>query len=157
MAIKNPSVDYMKWLDMPPIWLLASAVSAWWLGRLVPSQEFGKWAELAGVMLVVAGIVITVLAAVEFSRAKTTIVPGRDPSSLITSGIYRYSRNPIYLADVVILTGLILYWNSLVAVPLVFVFAWILRVRFILPEEARLTLAFPEEFDAYRRVTRRWL
>lgn len=147
----------MKWLDMPPVWLIAGAVAAWVLGWLLPWPGFGAWAVWAGPVLVIAGIVITVFAVIEFRRAATTIIPGHDPSALITSGIFRYSRNPIYLADVAILTGLILYWNALAALPVVLVFIWILRARFIMPEERGLAQAFPAEFEAYRRVTRRWM
>lgn len=147
----------MKWLDMPPIWLLACVIAAWAVGALTPALAFGPWAVWTGPVLVIAGLVITVLAVIEFRRAKTTIVPGQDPSTLITSGIFRYSRNPIYLADVAILTGLILYWNALVALPLVLLFIWIIRARFIAHEERRLAQAFPAAFEAYRSATRRWI
>ena len=159
MAIPHraPSVKFMKWLDMPPVWLIACLVAAWGLGVLLPSPAFGLWAVWAGPLLVIAGVALTAFAVIEFRRAATTIIPGHDPSALVTSGVYRYSRNPIYLADVAILTGLILYWNALVALPLVLVFIWILRARFIMPEERRLAQAFPAEFEAYRRVTRRWM
>jgi len=154
---RAPSVTFMKWLDMPPVWLIACLVAAWGLGVLLPSPAFGLWAVWAGPVLVIAGIVLTVLAVLEFRRAATTIVPGHDPSALITSGIFRYSRNPIYLADVAILSGLILYWNALAALPLVLLFVWILRSRFIMHEERRLMQAFPVAFEEYKSATRRWL
>ena len=147
----------MKWLDVPPVWLLACVVAAWILGAATPTLVLGPWATWAGPPLVVAGIGLTVLAAREFRRAKTTIVPRKDPSALVTSGIFRYSRNPIYLADTLILAGLILYWSALAALPLVLLFVWILRTRFILPEERRLMQAFPVTFEAYKSVTRRWI
>ncbi|MCG6904885.1 MAG: isoprenylcysteine carboxylmethyltransferase family protein [Rhodobacter sp.] len=147
----------MKALDLPPLWLIGFAALAWVLGGLAPSLRIGGWATIAGMFLVAAGVVVTGLAVLELSRAGTTIVPGREPAALVTSGIFGYSRNPIYLADTLILTGLILYWNAALALPLAPVFAVLLRQRFILPEENRLAGAFPAEFESYERTTRRWI
>ncbi len=50
-------------------------------------------------LLFVAGLLLTVLAMTEMARAKTTIIPRKDPNALVTSGIFRFTRNPIYLGD----------------------------------------------------------
>ncbi len=151
------SVAAMKWIDMPPVWLAAALVLARLAGLAVPAPAFGDWAELAGPLLVLAGLALMAAAAAHFLRAKTTIVPHEVPRSLIATGIYRFSRNPIYLGDVLILAGAVLYWRAALPLVLVPLFAWILRVRFILPEEARLGDAFPAAFESYRARTRRWL
>jgi protein-S-isoprenylcysteine O-methyltransferase Ste14 len=76
---------------------------------------------------------------------------------LITGGLYRYSRNPIYLGDALILAGLILRWDAVLAVPVLPLFVFLIQRRFILPEEARLAAAFPSAFESFRASTRRWI
>ena len=100
---------------------------------------------------------LMVAAALEMRRARTTVIPRRTPSALVTSGVYEYSRNPIYLADALLLSGLYLYWGALVAMPLVALFMQVLTRRFIVPEEARLRQIFGAEFNAYKSRTRRWI
>jgi len=142
---------------MPPVWLIAMLFIAWWLGGLMPGLGFGYWAGLGGMFLIAGGAVLMGLAVLEFYRAKTTIIPGHAPDALITTGIFQYSRNPIYLADTMFLTGLILWWDAVLAAPLVILFVWIIRLRFINHEEARLQAAYPTAFAAYTNGTRRWL
>ena len=76
---------------------------------------------------------------------------------MITDGIYRFSRNPIYLADVMILLGISLIWGSLVGLLLTPALVLVLDKRFIQPEEARLTAAFGASFDDYRARVRKWI
>ena len=100
---------------------------------------------------------LIVLAATEFRRHRTTIVPHREAERLIRSGIFTRSRNPIYLGDSLILAGLILRWDAVLALPLVPVFVWIIEKRFILPEEDRLRRKFRMDYAQYCEKTRRWV
>lgn len=147
----------MKWLDYPPVWLIAMLLLAWVLSGLAPKLHFGAWAEWAGNLLIVAGFALMGLAFVEFRKAKTTIIPGEEPTALITGGIYRYSRNPIYLGDVLVLAGFILRWDAVLALPLIPAFVWLIQTRFIVPEERRLMDAFGPAFEAWAERTRRWI
>ena len=147
----------MKRIDYPPVWLLLAILAAWGLGALAPQMAFGAWARPVGMLLIAAGLLAMVLAVIEFRKARTTVVPHRAPSAIVTTGIYRYSRNPIYLGDALVLSGLILIWQAVLALPLVPIFALLIRSRFILPEEARLAAAFPTAFSAYVATTRRWI
>lgn len=147
----------MKWIDMPPVWLIGALVASWYLHVLVPSLGFGAWSGWVGTGILWLGFAVLGLAAWEFLRAKTTIVPRQNPSALINGGIYRYSRNPIYLADALILTGLILRWDAVLALPLIPAFIWIIQTRFIIGEEAGLDAAFAGDYAAYRSRTRRWI
>ncbi|MGB3315670.1 MAG: methyltransferase, partial [Albidovulum sp.] len=88
---------------------------------------------------------------------KTSVIPRRDPDTLITNGVFRLSRNPIYLADVIILLGLYIAWDALVALPLIAVFMYVIQSRFILDEEERLSSLFGEPYELYKAQTRRWL
>ena len=92
-----------------------------------------------------------------FWRKKTTIEPHHTPTALIVEGPYRLSRNPIYLALLVLLVGYVLRLGSLSPVLLPLLFFWVLTRRFIEPEEEALRRAFGDEAEAYLARTRRWL
>lgn len=143
----------MKWLDMPPVWLLLALVSA--LGA--PFRLAIPGGPTLGVGLLFIAAVLFAAALLEFRKAKTTVIPGQKPSALITSGIFAVTRNPIYVADVLVLFGLSMIWGSVVGLALTPVFASLLQKRFILGEEARLRAAFPHAYDSYAAATRRWL
>jgi protein-S-isoprenylcysteine O-methyltransferase Ste14 len=112
--------------------------------------------DLASGVLIGGGIVLAVLAVVEFRRHQTTVMPHQTPSSMVQSGIFKRSRNPIYLGDVLILTGLILRFDAVLSLVLVPIFVWILERRFIEPEEDRLRRKFRADFARYAQKTRRW-
>ena len=141
-------------LDLPPIWLVDFLVLAWGQNRVLPGFPP---LDVTGWSLVVVGLAFTVLAVRAFRQAKTTIVPHQMPSQLITHGVFRHSRNPIYLADVMFLAGLSLIWGSWLGIILVPVFVKLLTKRFIEPEEARLMDLFSANYEAWASRTRRWL
>lgn len=143
----------MKWIDLPPLWLLAALAVAW-VWRWPGAWGGALW---AGILCLVLAAVLMLGAILEFRRAKTTIIPREAPSALITGGIYRFSRNPIYLADLLILAGVSLVLGSVPGLVLVPALGWVLQGRFILGEEARLREEFGKEFAAYTARTRRWI
>lgn len=144
-------------LDYPPIWLLAALGLAKAETLLLgPAFQIGALTVL-GNLLFWAGLAIMGGAALSFLRARSTIVPHETPAKLITGGLYRLSRNPIYLADMMLLAGLSLVWGSVVGLVLLPVLGRILTRRFIEPEEARLRAAFGPETEAFFARTRRWI
>ncbi len=149
----------LRWLDLPPVWLAGALALAWAQARWLPlGLSFGGgWADLAGGLLVGGGLVLIAFAAAEFRRARTTIVPHRQPSEMITTGVYGRTRNPIYLADLMILAGLALYWDAVPSLALVPLLLWVLERRFVLPEEDRLRRTFRADFARYERRVRRWI
>jgi len=145
-------------LDYPPVWLALFLALAWVQSARLPWGSFGGgWAPLAGGLLVGGGVVLMLLAVFEMGRKKTTIIPHEYASSIVTSGVFSRSRNPIYLGDAMVLTGMILYWDAVVSLVLVPLFVWLITDRFITGEEARLGDKFGPEFDQYRAKVRRWL
>jgi len=149
----------LRWLDIPPVWLLGCLVLAW-----LQSSHFGYgltfgpvWADFAGGILLGGGLVLILMAAAEFRRHRTTIVPHREADRLIQTGIFKRTRNPIYLGDTLILAGLILRWDAVLSLPLIPLFLWIIERHFVIPEEDRLRRTFRMEFAQYCRKTRRWL
>ena len=126
------------------------------LALTLPVLDAGALGRFVGTALIVAGLAVMALAITQFLRHRTTVLPRETPAALIQTGIYRWSRNPIYLADAMILSGAALRWDlgGLILVPLFM--ALILR-RFIRGEEAGLRAAFGPVFDAYAARTRRWI
>ncbi len=149
----------MHRIDLPPVWLVGFAALAWVQARVLPfglSLGSGLTGLLSG-LLIGGGIVLALLAVVEFRRHQTTVMPHETPSTMVQSGIYKRSRNPIYLGDVLILAGLILRFDAVLSLVLIPIFVWVLERRFILPEEDRLRRTFRADFARYERSTRRWI
>lgn len=147
----------MKLLDWPPIWLVGFLVLVFALDRVLPFGIMGPGGRWIGAGLVVGGIVLMLLAVGQMSRARTTVIPRRQPDALVTTGIFQWSRNPIYLGDAMVLAGAILWWDVPLAAPLLVVFMWVIERRFILGEEARLRAGFGPAFDEWAARVRRWV
>jgi protein-S-isoprenylcysteine O-methyltransferase Ste14 len=144
----------------PPVVALALAGAMWWVARLTPRLDIAL--ELRqGVALVfgLAGIAISLAASIQFHRVHTTVNPLRPEKAtqLVTGGVFRLSRNPMYVG---MLLGL-LAWAVYLAAPLAVAgpALFILFIdRFqIVPEERAMERLFGAEFDAYRARVRRWL
>ncbi len=145
----------MKHLNMPPVWLIGFMAAAWGLARLwAPLGDMLLW---PGLGLVAIGIALIVWSALVFRRARTTIVPHQPPSALVVTGPYRFSRNPIYLADLVILAGAALILGAPLALILLVPFREVLLRLFILPEEAVLERDLGRAYLDYKARARRWL
>jgi protein-S-isoprenylcysteine O-methyltransferase Ste14 len=133
------------------MWISASASSR--LRLVVPGRE------VIALILAVAGAVISILGVVSFRQAGTTVNPLTPDasSSLVLSGIYRLSRNPMYLGFLMLLLGWAIYLSN--ALGFLFAPAFVVYMnRFqIEPEEHALTSRFGQEFVAYTGRVRRWL
>ena len=143
-------------LDLPPVWLIAHVAIASGLAQVSPPL-FGAVGDGLGRALVAFGVGVTLVAVLQMSHHQTTVIPRRTPSALVTTGLFAWSRNPIYLADALILLGAILWLDAMLALPLDAVFVWVIQTRFIRDEETRLTFAFGPEFDLWAARTRRWI
>ena len=117
----------------------------------------GAIPDLLGGLLVGGGLVLIALAAIEMRRRRTTIIPHNTPAHLVTTGIFARSRNPIYLGDMLILSGLILRWDAVLCLVLVPVFVWVIERRFVVAEENRMRWEVRAEFAHYERKVPRWL
>ncbi|KAB2847565.1 MAG: isoprenylcysteine carboxylmethyltransferase family protein [Hyphomicrobiaceae bacterium] len=147
-------------LPWPPLLMAAAIVGAYVLGRLLPwhwPAAIAPSARLAGALLLIAGILLAVFGLLTLSTRRTTFRPDRTPTALVTSGPFRWSRNPIYVADVLVLLGLAgllgWVWLLLLVVP----FVLLLTRLAILPEERLLEAQFGAEFRNYRARVRRWI
>ncbi len=143
---------------LPPHLLLGAVLLSLALDRWLPLMElWGRpWSYLGGA-IILAALVLNVYLALGFRRRKTTIIPFRESTELITDGLYRFSRNPIYLSMVVLLCGEAIALGSLSPwlVPLAFAVA--ISRQFIAREEVMLTETFGDRYREYCREVRRWL
>jgi protein-S-isoprenylcysteine O-methyltransferase Ste14 len=144
----------------PPVVFFLTAALMWLFSWLVPAFAFQIPARNAvAIGLVVAGIITGISGVVTFARAKTTVNPlkPQSTSSLVSWGVYRVTRNPMYLGFLLGLTG----WAILLSKPVALLFlpGFILYIQLfqILPEERALTALFGDEFLAYKARSRRWL
>ena len=144
----------------PPIVAAVFGVLMWAVNRKL---EFGR-VEFAfqtpvAIVLLVAGLLLMLVAVASFVVAKTTVNPLRPSraSSLVTTGIFRLSRNPIYLGDLLVLAALAVWLGNAVNVVLLVPFVWTINRFQIIPEERALTDLFGERYVAYCSRVRRWL
>jgi protein-S-isoprenylcysteine O-methyltransferase Ste14 len=142
----------------PPIVALGFIVAAILLGRFV-QIPFAVPVVLRniGFALTFIGFLLGVGAFIEVRKARTTLDPHSSVKQLVTSGVYRITRNPIYLGFLLMVIGLPLnsgiYWGILIA-PF---FATIMSRLIIEREEAYLEKKFKEQYTAYKSRVRRWL
>ena len=153
----------MNWLELkvpPPLVALLFGFFMWLAAPWVAPFDapFGLRVGIA-LILVCAGLVFGVGAMVSFSRAKTTMNPLKPDtaSSLVTGGVFRYTRNPMYLSLLLYLLGWALYLSSWLALLFLPVFVLYINRFQIVPEERALSALFGQEFAAYQGRVRRWL
>jgi protein-S-isoprenylcysteine O-methyltransferase Ste14 len=114
-------------------------------------------ASYFGLVPLLIGIVITATAARAFSRAGTPIRPFERSTKLVTNGLYRYTRNPMYVGLTLILIGTWLLLGTASALVPIAVFIWIIQEGFIRGEERFLDEIFGEEYRGYKNRVRRWI
>ena len=143
-------------LDWPPVWTAGMVLLSWLASMILPWTVLGLAGRLLGVALVLTGLAAMAAAAWEMRRARTTVIPRRQPSALVTSGIFEWSRNPIYLGDLLVAAGAMLWLQMPWALPMVGLLAWVLQERFIAGEEQGLITGFGAEYGLWAGRTGRW-
>ena len=138
-------------LKVPPLIVAVLILAAMWLAsRSGPSIDLPPLIRTVGAGAIAAsGGILAFAGKIAFRRAKTTINPMRpaNASSLVTSGIYRFTRNPMYLGLLLLLLGWSVYLSSVFVGP----------VLLIAPEERVLAAKFGEAYLDYTSRVRRWL
>ncbi|MEO6874304.1 MAG: isoprenylcysteine carboxylmethyltransferase family protein [Opitutaceae bacterium] len=143
----------------PPVLLIATGALMWLTAKATPTLAFAfsHQTSISGV-IAVAGVVAAFSGSWVMRRARTTRNPTKpqNASALVVSGIYRFTRNPMYLGLVLVLTAWGLYLSKWL--PLLFLPAFVAYLtRFqIVPEERVLAAKFGGQFAAYRSRVRRW-
>lgn len=144
----------------PPVIGALAAGAMWGAAVLGPAFTLPPAARMIAVaVLVVAGLSFDLLGLLAFRSSRTTVNPlhPQRASALVTGGVYRITRNPMYLGMALLLLAWALYLSSWLALlgPIAFVL-YITRFQ-ILPEERALRAIFGDEFTRYAAQVRRWL
>lgn len=130
-------------------------MARWW-----PIVKFElPWPVLSGLVVALVGALISGAGAREFKRAKTTVNPlhPERASAVVTSGIYRFTRNPMYVGIALVLLGWFVFLGSLSALVGLPLFVWYITRFQIRPEERALEAKFGAEYISYLESVRRWL
>ena len=148
-------------LKVPPLaQVLVISIGMLSISILLPS--FGVLipaGRLVGSILMAVGATLAIAGVLEFRRCKTTVDPRYPNNSdrLVCSGIYRLSRNPMYLGMFIILLGWSIYLANLLSFVFLPVFVFYMNHFQITPEERVLSEKFGTEFDRYCNEVRRWI
>jgi len=153
----------MKSLEIlvpPPAVMATAALAMWGIWWLTPGTQWPATLRvITGAVLAIVGVGFSIAGVRTFRRARTTINPMKPEtaSSLVTSGVYRVTRNPMYVGLALVLVAWAVFLGSAWALlgPVAFVL-YIGRFQ-IAPEERALSALFGDEYAAYRANVRRWL
>lgn len=147
----------MNRLLPPALFLIAvvTIVLLRWLIPLAPLLSFP--ASLLGIIPVAVGLGMAVGGSSKFARVGTNINTFRRPDVLVTDGIFRFSRNPMYLGFVIALAGIAIVLGNLLSIVVVLLF-FVIVDRWYIPFEERAMLdTFGQQYRSYQSQTRRWL
>ena len=142
-------------ITFPPVILLASIVLQIILLFSFPISV--DLSSLLGLILILSGISLVFVSFRFMRKMKTTFIPDGTPEVLISSGPFKFSRNPIYLGMLTILVGVAFLMSSLSAIIIAFVFGIIINFTWIAHEEKKLKELFSEDWENYSSKVRRWI
>jgi protein-S-isoprenylcysteine O-methyltransferase Ste14 len=143
----------------PPLLFAVPLLAGWLVNRRWPWSLTGSSTAkvVAGVLVIVVGTAIALAGVRRFRKAGTTVLPFGGTSELVTSGIYRFTRNPMYLGMTLAYVGFTLLLNSVWCVlflPAALMSVYVLAVR---PEERYLSHKFGDQYTRYSAKVRRWI
>lgn len=143
---------------IPPVYFVAALIVMLVLHYHLPlTQLIPAPVSYAGTFLIAAGFSISAWGAHSFKKADTPVRPFDKSTTLITHGLYRYTRNPMYLGMMIILLGTWILLGSLSPSIVIPVFFLIIQEGFIKHEEPFLEGIFGNEYREYKSRVRRWL
>ena len=159
-AAKGMAMRFLE-LKVPPLAvLILFALAVFGAGRWLPSGNLPFVASGAlALAAILAGVGVALAGVVQFRRTGTTVDPlaPENASALVEAGVYRRTRNPMYLGMALVLLGGALWWGSIPGLALVGGFCAYLTRFQILPEERALQAIFGASYVDYTRRVRRWI
>ena len=142
----------------PPLVVLILVISTFFSSKKIDLIQI-PFQNLISIFILSIGILILLNPVLKFKKSKTTINPikFKKVNKLVTSGIYKYSRNPMYLGLLmIVISSSIFYLNIYSILTPLFFYLWINRFQ-IKREEVFLTEKFGEDYLSYKKKTRRWI
>ena len=142
----------------PPIVTLISGLIIFFSRPLFPEYHSNLINVFSAIFLFF-GLLVFFLAVASFKRYKTTVNPLQPSkaSHLVISGIFRFTRNPMYLGMALILLSLSFKFNLLGGLIVTLLFVMFITKYQIIPEEKAMLALFQDEFEIYKENTRRWI
>lgn len=144
----------------PPLFYVAVFFLSLFLQKVDPVNDAffqSAQAKIAGMFLIITALVFLIPALTRFIQSKNTLVTIKPANSLQTSGIYRKTRNPMYVGLLLLYTGIAFLkgdWWTIMLIPVVIIIVQSFVIR---KEEAYLTRAFGNTYLEYRKKVRRWI
>jgi protein-S-isoprenylcysteine O-methyltransferase Ste14 len=144
----------------PPLFYIVIFLAALFIQKKIPLANAlfqSQIIKVAGIILLVIALFFSFTSLRQFFLSKNTLIPIKPATSLQTTGIYRISRNPMYVGLAIVylgLTCLIGNWWNLILFPVLFL---IVQEYIIKREEKYLKLEFGEQYTQYKKTVRRWL
>jgi len=149
----------MKTIKIPPPILVIILTSLVYFSSTKLELIYLPYRQIVSVIILIIGLIVIVSPVVDFIKSKTTVNPVKfkNVNRLVTTGIYRYSRNPMYLGMILIIISTTVYYLNFLSVfsPLIF-YIWINKFQ-INREEIFLEDKFGSEYLEYKSKTRRWI
>ncbi len=142
---------------MPPVIILIAILFQIALHKLLPIMIIFEKMYWIGMIMGFLGFFIFTGSTLLFRINKTTMIPFQDPSFLITNGIYKYTRNPMYLGMLFVQFGIAIYFGSISPFIIPFLFIPIMNSRIIQHEEVMLEKQFGESYMIFKNSVRRWI
>lgn len=159
----SSSIAFVKFSNpkIPPVVTVLLLGSAMW----IIARVFPVWRlhlpvrEIFAAVLTLTGLIVATVGVASFRRVKTTVNPLHPSaaSTLVIAGIYRFTRNPMYLGLLLILLGWAAHLGSLLALIFPAVYIPLMNWLQIVPEEKALAAKFGSQFAEYQSQVRRWL
>ncbi|MBX7170948.1 MAG: isoprenylcysteine carboxylmethyltransferase family protein [Pyrinomonadaceae bacterium] len=155
---KTDKTDNPGVIAPPPLIFLSGLILGGIISWFYPIQLIpGGLAVLLGNLFFLIGIAVIAIAYVLMRRAKTNIEPWKPTTKILDSGIYGYSRNPVYLGMILIYLAFTCFFNFVWFLPFLPVVLLIIQFGVILREEKYLESKFGEEYLDYKKRVRRWI
>ncbi len=147
-------------LNVPPVVVMFFvSLIMWLISVIVPEVSFAtKYSYIAQILFVLTGMFFIIAGIVSFRKAGTTVNPMKPEtvSLLITSSVYKFTRNPMYLGALFLLIGWGLFLSNILSCLASILFVLYMNHYQIKPEEKALMSKFGEEYSCYINQVRRW-
>ena len=142
----------------PPIVTLLFGLSIYFSRGIFQAVEV-KYSFYIAILLLILGLTVLISAVRLFRKDKTTVNPlsPEQATKLVMDGVFKYSRNPMYLGMAFILGSIAVFFNLIGGIILIALFCFYITKFQIIPEERAMSNLFSQDFDKYKEATRRWI
>jgi len=143
---------------LPPSYLFVSITTMALLHFFVPVSTVVQYPwTLLGIVPFTAGVALNLLADSAFKKAQTTVKPFEMSTTLVTAGVFRISRHPMYLGMVLILIGLAVFMGAYTPFIIILIFVILMEMIFVRTEERMLEQQFGPIWNTYKNKVRKWI